>query len=91
MEFGPFPALDKIHLGSPDCAAIHSPVSHTHCWAFTDYNDAVGVAKFKDLLRIRVVAGAKGIGPQPAQEVEIFDNQGPVQPFATDLSRRRIQ
>lgn len=60
-----------------------------HPRALVDDHDAVGVAQVHDLLSVRVVAGAERVGPQPAQQVEILHNQGPVQAFATDLGGER--
>lgn len=58
---------------------------NAHGWALVDHHDAVGIAQVHDLLGVGVVAGAEGVCPQPAQQVEVLHNQGPVQPFATDL------
>lgn len=67
------------------------PVFHAHSWTLVNDYYAIGVTKFHDLLRVWIVAGAEGIGPQPAQKVEVFHDQGPVQTFATDLLQGKKQ
>lgn len=67
------------------CAGQFLRQFDAHPWALIDDHDAVGVAQVHDLLSVGVVAGAERVGPQPAQQVEVLHNQGPVKAFATDL------
>lgn len=60
-----------------------------HSWALVDHHDAIGIAQVHDLLGIGVVAGAERVRPQPAQQVEVLHDQGPVEAFATDLGGER--
>lgn len=62
-----------------------------HARALVDHHNAVGVTQVHDLLSIGVVAGTEGVCPQPAQQVEVLNDQCPVQAFATNLRRTTNQ
>lgn len=66
---------------SSNCLRHFNPHSRT----LVDHHDAIGITQVHDLLSIGVVAGAERVCPQPAQQVEVLHNQGPVKAFAADL------
>lgn len=78
---------ERSRGGGAGCAEHFLRQFDAHPRALVDDHDAVGVAQVHDLLGVGVVAGAEGVGPQPAQQVEVLHNQGPVQAFATDLGK----
>ena len=43
-----------------------------YCWSFVNNNDTLTVTKTVDLLCVGVVAGAKRIGMDPVQEIDIL-------------------
>lgn len=70
---------------SSNCLRHFNP----HSRALVDHHDAIGITQVHDLLSVGVVAGAERVCPQPAQQVEVLHNQGPVKAFAADLRRGR--
>lgn len=56
-----------------------------HARTLIDDHDPVAVAELHHLLGVGVVAGAEGVGPEPAQQAEILQQQGPVKALPSDL------
>ena len=50
-----------------------------YCWSFVNNNDTLTVTKTVDLLCVGVVAGAKRIGMDPVQEIDILYIEAEIQ------------
>ena len=55
-----------------------------YCGSLINNNDALSVAESVDFLRIRVMAGAEGVGMNPVQEVDILHIEAEIQPSSTE-------
>ena len=77
-------------LGGPRSAGSgHSHQRDAHAGALVDDHDPVAVAELQHLLRVGVVAGAEGVGAQPAKQVEVLHQQRPVKALPSDLGDSR--
>ena len=63
----------------------HSRQYDAHAGTLVDDHDPIAVTELHHLLCVGVVAGAEGIGAQPAQQVEVLHQQRPVKALPSDL------
>ena len=74
---------------SPSAGSGHSRQHDAHTRALVDDHDPVAVTELQHLLRVGVVAGAEGVGAQPAKQVEVLHQQRPVKALPSDLEDSR--
>lgn len=55
--------------------------------ALVDDHDAVLIGQLVDFLSVRVVRGAERIGPQPFDQIEVFDPQHRIPAFTAKLQK----
>ena len=86
---------DSMHaqaaeLGEPRSAdSRHSHQHDAHARALVDDYDPIAVTELQHLLCVGVMAGAEGIGAQPAKQVEVLHQQRPIKALPSDLEDSR--
>lgn len=69
----------------------HSRQHDAHARALINDHDPIAVTELHDLLCIGVVAGAEGVGTEPAKQVEVLYHQWPVKALPSDLENSRVE
>lgn len=69
----------------------HSRQHDAHTRTLIDDHDPITVTELHHLLCVGVVAGAEGVGTQPAEQVEVLHQQRPVKALASDLGDSRTE